>query len=169
MGYVILNYVIGRCTDNFTVLLAVVTAFYLFSSFRLIKRYSSSAYMSITMMFTMSLLYLAVNIQRQCIAMAIFYLAIPLLEQKKRIRYCILIALATTFHTASIILFSLPFLPRIDFGDKKNLRRWILVSAAALVFMNYGVNWILSYFPYFQHYYTSVSYTHLTLPTNSRV
>ena len=159
IGYITLNYLVSRITDNFTVLLIIITAFYLYSSFRVIRRYSESPELSIVLMFTLSLFYLAMNIERQCIAMAIFYFAIPFLEKKRRFIYCLIIVVASLFHSASIILMILAFLPRIDFSDRKTLLKWGIISLAVLAFLNIGITKVLSFFHYFQHYYTNSIYS----------
>ncbi len=159
IGYIALNYLIGRFTDNFTVLIGLITAFYLISSMYLVKRYARSVGTACVLMFTLSLFYLAINLERQCIAMGIFYLAIPLLERKRRLLYCLMIILAASFHMASIVLIVLAFLPPINFSDKKVFRRWVVISLAGLVLVNYGIELILRFFPYFEHYYTNSIYS----------
>lgn len=159
IGYVALNYFIGRITNNFTVLLSIITAFYLTTSWFLIKRYSRSIIVTFVLAFTFSLLYLAMNIERQCIAMGFFYLSIPYLEKKKPVPYGLIIIIASLFHTASIFLLFLAFLPNINFEDKKSFRLWIFFSVLSLIFLNYGIEFILSYFPYFQHYYSNSVYS----------
>lgn len=159
IGYIMLNFFVSRITDNFSVLLIIITAFYLYSSLLLVRRYSKSPELSVVLMFTLSLFYLAMNIERQCISMAIFYLAIPFLEKKKRLLYCIMIVIASLFHSASIILIVLAFLPKIDFSNRKIVFRWVIISFAALVFLNFSMTKILSVFPYFEHYYTNSVYS----------
>lgn len=159
IGYIAFNYLVGKVTNNFTVLLIIITVFYLYSSFKLIRRYAKSPELSIILMFTLSLFYLAMNIERQCIAMAIFYFAIPFLEKKRYITYCLLVVMASLFHSTAIILLILIFLPKIDFTNKKALLKWETVSLVGLVFLNLGIAKILAFFPYFQHYYVASVYS----------
>lgn len=159
IGYIALNYLVGRFTNNFTVLIGIITAFYLISSIFLVKKYAHSVSTAFILMFTLSLFYLAINVERQCIAMGLFYFALPLLERKKRLLYCLMIVLAALFHSVSIILLVLAFLPRINFSDKKMFRRWVFISLASLVMLNYGVELILRFLPYFEHYYTNSIYS----------
>ncbi len=159
LGYIALNYIVGRYTNNFTILLGIITAFYLVSSLYLVKRYARSVGTACVLMFTLSLFYFALNVERQCIAMGIFYLAIPLLEKKRRLLYCLMIILATLFHTGSIFLIILAFLPPINFSDKKIFRKWIFFSIVGLIVLNYGTEFILRFFPSFNHYYTNSIYS----------
>ena len=72
---------------------------------------------------------------------------------------CLIIVVASLFHSASIILMILAFLPRIDFSDRKTLLKWGIISLAVLAFLNIGITKVLSFFPYFQHYYTNSIYS----------
>ena len=159
IGYVFLNYIVSRVTHNFTVLLIIITSFYLYSSFRLIRRYAKTPELAIVLMFTLSLFYFAMNIERQCIAMAIFYFAIPFLEKKKCISYCVIVIIASLFHKSAIILLILAFLPKINFTNKNTLLKWEILSFGGLIFLNIGITKILEMFPYFQHYYAGSIYS----------
>lgn len=158
-GYIILNYYVGKVTANYTVLLALIAFVYLFSSIWLVNRYAKSDVMAIQLMFCMSMLYLVINVERQCIAMAIFYFAIPFLEKRNRVVYCLIIFLACMFHIMSIILFSLAFLPNINFSDRKQMQKWIILSFLSLFIIQFGVTRVAIYFPYFQHYLSDSIYS----------
>jgi len=56
---------------------------------------------------------------RQSITLAIFFLSIKFIEEKKTIKYFISIAIASLFHTAALILFPIYFINIIKLNKKK--------------------------------------------------
>lgn len=159
VGYIALNYFIGKITNNFTFMIGVITTFYLSSSLYIVKRYARSVSVACILMFTLSLFYFAMSAERQCVAMSIFYLSIPLLEKRKSLSYSLMIVLASLFHITSIVLVVLAFLPEINFEHKKIFRHWVIMSLMGLIVLNYGMGIILRFFPYFEHYYTNSIYS----------
>lgn len=159
VGYIIYNYVISRVTSNFQWILAINSGVYIGASIWFVNKYSTSFKKAIILFFTFGMYYNAINIERQCIAIAIFLIAIPFLERKQYIRYIVLILLASTFHMMSIVLLALVIIPKIDFTKMGDIFKWSAIAIVFLVVLNYGVNGLMGFFPYLSHYLTDSIYS----------
>ncbi len=159
IGYLLLNYLITRFTNNFNVLLFITSYIYIYSVFKFIERYSESKFMAVMLFFTLSMYYLIFNIQRQCIAIAIFLYAIKFLENKQYARYIISILLATMFHYIAAILLLLCFIPKIKLYNKKLAYKYVILSGLIACFIAYFVTKFGIYIPYFGHYLIDSEYS----------
>jgi putative polysaccharide polymerase protein len=159
IGYLLLNYLITRFTNNFNVLLFITSFIYLYSVFKFIDKYSKSKFVAIMLFFTFSMYYSIFNIQRQCIAIAIFLYAIRFLEKKQYIRYVLLILFATMFHYIAILLIFLCFIPKIDLYNKKIAYKYIILACFAACLIAYCITRFGIYIPYFGHYLTNSKYS----------
>lgn len=159
LGYLFLNFVITRITNNFNVILFVTSFIYLYSVFKFIERYADSKFLAIILFFTLSAYYLIFNIQRQCIAIAIFLYAIRFLEEKKYVRYISAILVAASFHYIAIILIFLCFVPKINIYDKKITFKYLILSCFFAYFIADFIMKIGTYIPYFGHYITDSEYS----------
>lgn len=155
IGYITLNYIISRFTSNFSVLLCLVSAFYLFSVFRFIKKYASKIGIVVILCFTFFMFYDVMNIIRQCISVAIFLFAIDYLLDRKFVKYFCLIILATFFQSISLVLLLIYFIPKADFKKAKDLVKWIFVVVIALIILGSLSRIVGVVFPYFAHYFTT--------------
>lgn len=167
IGYISFNYFIGILTNNFTVLLSIVAFFYLYTSCQFINKYAKSPLLAIILMFTFSLFYKAMIIQRQCIALSIIYLAISFLIKNKRNIFILLVCIASLFHSSALIILFVLFIPTINFSDIKSLKKWGIIFILSLLCLNIGIEKLLSFFPYYQHYYVSSIYSEGSIRTAS--
>lgn len=158
-GYIIYNYLLSRFTDNFQWVLAINAGIYLTAVLYFLNKYLTDIRMGLMLFFSFGLYYNVMNLERQCIATAIFLFAFPFLEDKKYIKYIILILFAATFHSTALILMAIPLIPEIDFSKKNELFKWTIISVIFLVLLNYGITFIISYFPYMSHYMTDSMYS----------
>lgn len=119
-GYVAVNYVISRFTDNFNILLLVVAVFSFGSVALFIQRYARSTSLAVLLAFGMSVFYDVMLAIRQGIAVAIFLLAFSAVVDRKPLRYLVLIVLAAQFHSSAFVLLVVYFIPSLKvntFGD----------------------------------------------------
>ncbi len=155
VGFVCLNYITGKYTDNFSVLLGIVSAFYLYSVIRFINKYAKNIPLVVILCFTFSIFYDVMIIERQCIAVGIFLFAIDYIIERKPIKYFVLVVLATLFQRASVFLVLIYFLPRANFNRKKDVYKWIGIiglSCFGIVFLHQLVQYFL---PYYAHYFNT--------------
>lgn len=158
-GYILYNYIVSQFTSNFQWILAINSGVYISASIWFINRYATSFKKAILLFFTFGMYYNVMNIERQCIAIAIFLVAISFLENRKYIRYILFIMLAATFHSMSLVLLVLALIPKIDFTKTRDILKWSVLAIVFLVVLDYGINWLMGYFPYLSHYLTDSIYS----------
>ena len=111
IGYLIFTYIISRFTDNLHWLLFFISLFN--GSFIYAALYKSRKRNSI---FLGELVYLTIiynesfNAVRQVMALSICLYALAFLFERKYVKYCLLMVLAYTFHTSSLIALSFPII-----------------------------------------------------------
>lgn len=77
---------------------------------------------------------------RQSITMAIFFIALKYIEEKKPLKYFMLIALASLFHNAALILFPVYFINKLEITRKKLIfLNIIFLPTLAVSFLNLPV------------------------------
>ncbi len=139
-GYVAINYVVSRFTDDFNVLLLVTAVFSFGSAALFIQRYARSASLAVLLAFGMSVFYDLMLAVRQGIAVAIFLFAFSAIVDRKPLRYVALVVLAAQFHSSAYILLVVYFVPSLKvkrFGD--GLKWGALVGVIML-----SLSWLLS-------------------------
>ena len=85
-GYVLVNYLVSRLTQDFNILLLITSVFVYGSVVLFIKRYAASYSLAVLFAFGMSVFYDLMLAVRQGIAVAIFLLAVPALMERKLVR-----------------------------------------------------------------------------------
>lgn len=80
---------------------------------------------------------------RQSLVLVIFFNSIPLLKEKKKIKYLIIISLCSFLHSSSIILFPLVFVDKINFS-KKGL---ILYSSVFFLLFLFNISGLYKFNP----------------------
>lgn len=142
-GYIILNKVIGSISSNRQFFLAAVSFLSLYPICRFVKTRSVSPAMSYVIFMGLPVILMYYSGLRQILAIAICVLSIDAIEEKKLIRFLLLIGLATLFHkSAWIFVISYPL---FYFRPSKRVR-WISVGGLALVYiLRYRLFATLSY------------------------
>ena len=157
-GYVFLNSIIKTFTDNYTILLAMVSAFYLYSVWRFINKYSESIWLSTFLFYILGNYFLIFNLLRQCIAISFFLIAIDFIIEKKPIKYVITIIFASLFHTTSIILLPVYFIRRWNINYKVIMVYFIVTLMGVIEFDNI-INIIIKILPQYSHYFLNSKYS----------
>lgn len=154
-GYVVLNYVVSRYTDNFNVLLFITSVFSYGATMFFIHKYARSNSLAILLAFGMSVFYDMMLAARQGVAMGIVYLAFPVLLGRKPVRYFLLILLASQFHTSAFLLLAAYFIPALKLSTFGGWLKWGALIGSSI----FSLNWILSsvsaFSPYYSHYLNS--------------
>ena len=115
-----------------------------FAVIKLLKRYSVSPAFSMLIFFSIGTYVMYMAALKQCFAMFFLLLSIPYAEEKKYVRFYLLVALAILFHTHAFMFAILPFLFDKPWGKVT----WLGLAAALFamatydftlgVFMNYA-------------------------------
>lgn len=106
-----------------------------FAVIKLFKRYSINPALSLLIFFSIGTYIMYVAAIKQCFAMFFLLLSIPYAEEKKYVKFYLLVAVAILFHTHAFMFAVLPFL----FGKPWGKVTWGLVVAAAFAMATYNV------------------------------
>lgn len=121
-------------TKNYHVYFLLPALLHAIALVKLCKHYSVSPGMSLLLYFCLgaySMMFLAAF--KQSTAMAILLLALPYAQEKKYIRYALLVLLATLFHFYAIVYLIVPLL----FGKPWGKTTWILVAGTLFTLATY--------------------------------
>lgn len=106
-GFIALNKVLAMVTDDVQLLIAIASLITIFFFAKTYKDNSNDVLFSIFLFITLYFYFSSFNIVRQGMAMAIVFWGTRDILERKPVRYAIKIALASMFHTSSLIM--LPF------------------------------------------------------------
>lgn len=104
-----------------------------FAVIRLFKRYSVSPALSLLIFFSIGTYIMYVAALKQCFAMFFLLLAVPYAEERKYVRFYLLVFIAVLFHTHAFMFAILPFL----FGKPWGKVTWIGLGAALFAMATY--------------------------------
>lgn len=104
--------IIKDTTDNAQVMIFLSAAFSQICFILFLKRYCSNFVFGVFLYFTLGTFLLSMAAIKQTMAMAVLTLAIPYLEKKQWLRYCLIVFLAMLIHTYAIAFAVLPLFVR---------------------------------------------------------
>jgi len=137
-GYIYLNWVLSLISDNPQILFIVTGAFTAFSFGRFIYKYSINAWMSVLMFLTLQFFDLTLTGVRQIVAIAVLLFSYDYLISRKLWRFLLLVFIASTIHTSTIL-----FLIFYPLTSKKRGAFFYISSTAIAVFIYVSFRLIL--------------------------
>lgn len=141
MGYQFFEYVILNFTHNYFWLFFFCSIIVIPSYFYIIKKYSTNYILSIFIFITFGIYNFFFNGLRQGIAIAICFLALPLLIDKKKLKYLILIFIASLFHISALIMLFFYFLVHSKIKlEYKMIFITVISSVVSGIIINYLAN-----------------------------
>ena len=156
IGYLLLNKLISRMTNNFWLFLSIVNAVIYFAYYLFFKNYSVNPIMSAFMFFTFGTWGQTVNIIRLQLAIAMAIYAFICKDKKKYILMIVLLLLAFGFHRISLVFLMYLFVPQ-TITKKFNIVA-IVATAVGISILPTLMNIIAVYMPYFSTYLSSNTY-----------
>jgi hypothetical protein len=120
-GYIFLNQLVGRMHGEIRTLLVVVSFLFLFGVFYYVKKNAIYPWISIYFYICMYYYQQSFTIWRQALAISIVLFAYIQLEERKYIRYFLLVLLAALFHRSALLALA-PFLVQYI----KITKKWML-------------------------------------------
>lgn len=110
-GYIILMNIIKSCGLSFEVFVVIVSLFMMVMLNRFISTYSKNRCMSLLLFYPTYFLTYYFSAIRQGIVMAIFIgILIPLISDRKWIKYIIVCYIANQFHSCAVVLYLVPII-----------------------------------------------------------
>lgn len=153
-GYVFLNWLLGRFTDNVVWLMIITSIVIVNLYFREIKKTSDNVWLSVLLFVTIGQYYISFNLTRQIVAVAILFSGSSFLYDKKTLKYCSVVLLATLFHRTSLIMIPFYFVLNFKFNYKK-----LFLILCGLLFVSNYIDTILGFLQqYFYSHYLDSSY-----------
>ena len=147
IGYVYLNYLLSKVTNNPQYIFIICSVFIYYSYGHFIWKYSKMPWLSLLLFFLLTF-GSTVNIMRQMIAISILLWSVDFLIQKKPLLFAATIVFATLFHNTAFLFAPIWFLPRLQLN-----RRIVLLMSSIAIIMYIGFSGLLNYaFSYFSMY-----------------
>ena len=128
-GYALLNWFTSFLGIGFHGFLVLHALFCIFSVAKFVKRYSRNYCLSLVLFIALGFFTYQFGILRQTLALAIFLLSIPFIEERKPIKYFLLCLLAFTIHRVAIITVPLYFICKLKLTQKLYMRMLIILAA----------------------------------------
>ena len=156
IGYLLLNKLISRITNNFWLFLSIVNAVIYFAYYLFFKNYSVNPIMSVFMFFTFGTWGQTVNIIRLQLAIAMVLYAYICKDKGKYILLVVLSLLAFSFHKISLAYLLFLFVPR-TISKKFNIVAMV-ATAFGISILPILMKIIVVYIPYYSTYLSSNTY-----------
>ncbi|MCU4614791.1 EpsG family protein [Acinetobacter lwoffii] len=110
IGYEYLVKLILLFTNNYSIYFFIISFFIIFLNFLVIKKYAVNYLFSIYLYIALGFYTIIYNPVRQSIAMAIVFMSLPYLLEKKLFKFCLIVYLASLFHISALIFIPIYFL-----------------------------------------------------------
>lgn len=151
-GWATLNYLLGLVFKNGQTIFIVVALISTICVYKGIIYFDKRINTGFAIFVYLIILYLpSFNILRQGFALSILMISFKYIEEKKIVKFILILALAMSFHYTAILFLPVYYILNKDIGKVK----WIIILACViLVFINYNdlINLIIGLGPYFEKY-----------------
>lgn len=156
-GYLIFGKICSFLNMNATAFLFTVAAAIYIPFLRFAYKHTSDPTLSVLAYFAFSQFYYSLGIFRQMLALSVCLLAVSSILERKPLKFCVLIAIATLFHNTAICWLPIYWLTNLDV---KKYRLWVL--PAAIICIPAGViavNILMALFPQYEGYLGTIRAT----------
>ena len=151
IGYRMINKLFLKLSDNYQLFISTIAVFMYCAVNRYIKKYSCNAVYSVFLFFLL-FFHVYLNMLRQALAISIILLGIHYLFENKKIRFIVIVLIATLFHkTAIIALLLLPIAYKKHFSISKSI---VTIGLAIVLTFSGGISKILEIIGYSGKYIT---------------
>lgn len=133
-GYQIINFFIKKITTNYTVLLFFQGMIISFLTYKMISKYSNNYFISIW--FYYGYYFGNIFFVRSTLATALVFYSIKYIIERKKIKYIILIFIATSIHYSAIIFLPAYWIFRKKLKLKTYIILWIIIICISLMNLN---------------------------------
>lgn len=131
-GFTFLSWILGRISNNYTLLLFVTSLFVNYSVLRFVYKHSNNIYVSVLLYFLAGVYFCYMNIMRQALAIGVLLFGFDYLLEKKHIKFVITVFIASLFHESALICLILLFASKLKI-NKKNL--FLIISSTLFIFI----------------------------------
>lgn len=151
IGYVLLNRLLAKITQNEQALLVLTSAIIYVCISYFIAQYSKDYFLSIYLFVTMRFMGRTMNEIRFCIAVAILFIAYDRLCKRHLVQFAILVAVAALFHKTAIV-FAIVIAFKHVKCNAKIVALWIVATIGCYFMTPYFIDLLFRMFPSYQSY-----------------
>jgi hypothetical protein len=126
LGYSYFNHFFRNIDVNFQLYLSIIALITVFSISKLYLKFSHNIMLSYYLFITLGLFGMTLTGLRQSLAIMITIFAYTSLMENKRLKFFILVGLATLFHNSAIIFIVIYFIKKIKITKRKGIVLYIL-------------------------------------------
>lgn len=155
-GFVFFNKIVGSFTTSETIFMLVMALLTVALFFLMFKKYSLIPWLTVLMFVGVGSYYDSFNITRQVLAAAIFFVSVKFLEEKKFVKYCIIVLLAAMIHRTALIMIPFYFLLTMKI-NKRIIIRYSVVMLVAVFGLPKFVEIAQRIFPVYDGYNSLLS------------
>lgn len=116
--YIIFNKILSLFTTNTQIYIIITSVLGLIGPFILIKKYSKNSFLSIVLFITLGFFSYYIFTIRQCIAITILVFSVKYIQEKKFIKFILIVIIATLVHKSSIVFALIYFISKVKFTKK---------------------------------------------------
>ena len=156
-GYVIYNYILFQISTDPIIITLTSSLFFYYIYFYVFMKDNDSFWFGLIIFINSVVFFFTFSGIRQTIALAIVMLAYKILP-KSSPKFYLLILLASTFHTSSIVFIFLPFIKRIKFNYKV-MMNYLLFGIITFVIFEPFINTVVRVLPKYSVYLDSTFFT----------
>ncbi len=147
--YIIYTKLIANFINNKQIFLVITAFLSLMGPLYIIKKYSKNYFLSIFLFITFQFFTYDFYLLRQVIAMSILLLSLKYVEEKKFVKFAIMVGIATCFHTSAFLFVIVYWLSKLEIDSKKLL----IITGCMIGILLFGdriINLVLNIV--YQHY-----------------
>ena len=157
IGYIFFTKLITILFDDPQFLLVITSAFIIGGYALFVYSKSRITWLSAFLFFTAGLFRFSISGIRQNMAIILFLIAMVFLQKKQIIPYCLLIILASLFHSSALVLILLVFIDKIDYKKLKAV--FIQIGIIGMILFPLLVRVFITVLPQYARYLNSI-YNH---------
>lgn len=167
IGYILVNWLIGRFTDNTIWIFLMSSIIILSLHLKEIKKNSSNICLSVLLFATIGAYYTSFNIMRQILAVSIIFSGSSYLYEKKIWNYIAVVLLASLFHSTALLMIPFYFILNFKFNYKNLailLITLILISSNIHVILEFAQKYFYSHYKVSSYGMSGYGYKNIILP-----
>lgn len=151
IGHIIFRKVCSYISTNPQIYFIVSSAIIVGCFIWFINKYSDDVPLSIILFYTIGGYFYSMNTTRQFIAISLCVLSIPLIINRNKFKFSILMLIACFIHTSSVVFIPLYFLYEVKY-NKKIIIQYFLLGTFFIIFFPHIINFIQNYFSIYTNY-----------------
>lgn len=147
-GYVLLNYIIGKAGGSYYLMQILISAFLYYAIGKFIYEYSGNIAFSVFILLANNYVFGMMNVVRMWIVVAILLFTIKPLQERKIVKFIIIVFIAASFHYTALLFLIMYPLTKVKIAPERLGMLFgiaVVISVAAIPVFTVITNWIGMY------------------------